>query len=616
MISALGDEPRLHLSLTSENNVQFQRGQSIDDSLWEQAVAWWADGRESDPGKDKFVVSLNDFIVRMGWLRSVWTSQNRSVLLSDELRKMLSSSKDEQALFESLIHRRVEAKNFNVKGLGLIRKLTPEQLQNVQSLVSMGNGANFSVPGAGKTTTALVTWRYLNLQNSVGRLLVVSPRSAFEAWESEPELCFSDDFKTEILGESMINPDTQILLVNYEQLERVDRRGRVGRWVAEHKAMVVLDEAHRVKGGGNSVRWRACRDVVRSASRVDLLTGTPMPQSLEDLRNLLCLSWPRIPRTYFSDSKLQSLSRGGVFVRTTKAELSLPKPLIIEEIIEPGLIQEQIYSALSRTYVGTFQLPSAEAALMGRKGRAVMTLLAAATNPGLLLGIDRDDSYLNLEWPPREVSSSEHLMNVISTYARYEMPRKYEWVRRFVEIAANEDRKVLIWSTFIGNLHALQRVLRPFSPALVYGATSNSERAENLKKFRTDSSCSVLLTNPQTLGEGISLHKTCHDAIYIDRSYNAGLYLQSLDRIHRLGLAPEDETRIHILGTAGTIDQRVSVRLRDKVDRLARALDDVGLVQVSMPDDELVLNREEVLGLNSLDLDDLFAHLNGDDVLR
>ena len=45
----------------------------------------------------------------------------------------------------------------------------------------------------------------------------------------------------------------------------------------------------------------------------------------------------------------------------------------------------------------------------------------------------------------------------------------------------------------------------------------------------------VLLANPQAMSEGISLHLECHDAIWLDRTYNAGQYLQGIDRIHRLG---------------------------------------------------------------------------------
>lgn len=603
------DQPALNLDLSKSGDVQIRRGQHVSDAQWAQVVLWWSDGKQSNATSEDLVVPLNEFVVRMGWLRSDWTNQNRKVHVSEELRVQLGGVRQAQERFEALITGKVQASQLDLSGLHLQRILTEQQIANISRLVAMDNGANFSVPGAGKTCTQLVVWKLLQLQERVGSLVVICPRSAFEAWMTEPEMCFEGAVYSQILDDTPIDPATDILILNYEQLEREGKRIRVKRWVRDNRALLVLDEAHRVKGGGASVRWRACRDVASVAARVDLLTGTPMPQSFEDLRNLLDLSWTRIPRSYFSDSRLQSLRRGQVFVRTTKSELGLPTPKIIEERVTPGVIQEQIYSALTRAYFGTFQLSSNDERLMGQKGRAVMSLLAAATNPGLLLGLERDDAYLNLQWPPREVASSAHLMNIVETYASVEIPPKYEWIRRFVEVAANDGRKVLVWSTFVGNLHALERVLSPFSPLVIYGATANADRRVLLDKFRQDSSCSVLLTNPQTLGEGVSLHKHCHDAVYVDRSYNAGLYLQSLDRIHRLGLSPDDETRVYLLGTLGTIDQRVSIRLRTKVDRLARAMDDGGLVRVSMPDDSLEIDRDEVLGLDSLDLDDLFSHL-------
>ena len=605
----MDNQPELNLRLAPRGDVQFVRGDSVSDVVWSRIISWWSDCHLQELTDRTFEVPMAEFVVRMGWLRSNWTSLGGYVSVSNELRTRLAGVREAQERFQNLASGEIDPPEIDLSHLGLTRDLTREQIANIRRLVSMDNGANFSVPGAGKTTTQLVVWRYLLASGRVGRLLVVCPRSAFEAWMTEPDACFFDHVPRQILDNAPIDPSSEILIVNYEQLEREDRKSRVKKWVGDNQALVVLDEAHRVKGGGASVRWRACRDVASVAARVDLLTGTPMPQSIEDLRNLLNLSWSKLPRSFLTDSRLHSLTRGGVFVRTTKSELGLPNPQIIEEVIKPGEIQEQIYSALIQAYIGTFQLPSADATFMGRKGKAVMTLLAAATNPGLLLGLGRDDAYLNLQWPPREVEASTHLMSIVAAYARSEMPPKYEWVRRFVEIATNKGRKVLVWSTFVGNLHALERVLSPFSPAVVYGATSSEDRVEQLNRFRHDSSCSVLLTNPQTLGEGISLHTICHDAIYVDRSYNAGLYLQSLDRIHRLGLAPDEETRIYLLGTAGTIDQRVSVRLRTKVDRLARALDDVGLVRVSMPDDALTFDRDEVLGADDLDLDDLFAHL-------
>lgn len=602
--------PSLDIDLAADDLVSISRGAGVDESTWQGVCSWW--GASTSGRADMSIrIEMHVFLHRIEYLSSIWGRDgSRSFQISDALRNRIMDVRTSRARLENLLQTERGSRLIELGELGLARSLTEEQLENISCLVMMDNGANFSVPGAGKTFCQLVVWRWLHVRGRVGKLLVICPRSAFEAWLAEPGLSFLKPPYAQIFGPEPILSRTEVLISNYEQLENSHKLSRLRRWVSESRSLIVLDEAHRLKGGAGSVRWRACRQLVSDAPRVDLLTGTPMPQGFEDLRNLFALSWSEIPRSFFSDARLQSLKRGSVFVRTTKAELNLPKLQILEERVPPGQIQGEIYSALRRMYVGRFSVSSADEQSLGRRGRAVMSLIAAATNPGLLMGLSVEDSYLNLQWPPREVQSDEKLMNVLATYAESEMPPKYLWVSRFVDVAARERRKVLVWSTFVGNLRALQRLLAPYHPALIHGATSLDDRAREIRRFRNDPNCSVLITNPQTLGEGISLHQVCHDAVYVDRSYNAGLYLQSIDRIHRLGLSPEQETRVFLLSTDGTIDQRVSNRLEDKIRRLAMAMDDTDLVRVSLPDEELTLDSAEVLGLDSIDLDDLFEHLN------
>ena len=87
----------------------------------------------------------------------------------------------------------------------------------------------------------------------------------------------------------------------------------------------------------------------------------------------------------------------------------------------------------------------------------------------------------------------------------------------------------------------------------------------------------VLVANPAACGEGISLHKVCHHAIYLDRNYNAAQYLQSEDRIHRLGLKKNQHTYVEIVCCKNSIDVSVHDRLRRKVARMADVLNDDGL---------------------------------------
>ena len=601
--------PVLIIELVDSFTVELVRGDFVSDLIWLQLTNWWSDGSAPFESSGKIQIAISDFILKREWLRSNWASLNRKVEYSEEVKQVLVSSREQLEEIRDLISAKKIVKPIDLSNLQLKRSLTKHQQLNVATLVAMKNGANFSVPGAGKTSTALVVWETLRSKNSVGKLLVICPRSAFEAWSSEPDQTFVGKTKIGEFSRESIDPSTEILIVNYEQLENSEKLGRVEAWVSSNNAMVIVDEAHRIKGGGNSVRWRACHRICASASRVDLLTGTPMPQDYNDLRNLFSLAWQRVPNSFFSDGTLRSLKRGGLFVRTTKTELELP-PVTIEEVeVEAGPIQRQIYSALCRAYVGSLHLDSADAQMVGRKGRAALTLLAVATNPGLLNGLTNDDSYLGLRWPLKELDGSVDLLNVVASYASHEIPNKYNWIRHFVEKAAKENRKVLIWSTFVGNLKAMQKILAPFEPAVVHGSIPYGDRQLEIERFRNSSSCSVLLTNPQTLGEGVSLHQVCHEAIYIDRSYNAGLYLQSLDRIHRLGLASDQVTKVYTLSTRQTIDQRVGLRLEQKIDRLAKAMDDVGLVRASIPDFTNSIDFMDIIELNDFDENDLYQHL-------
>ena len=117
-------------------------------------------------------------------------------------------------------------------------------------------------------------------------------------------------------------------------------------------------------------------------------------------------------------------------------------------------------------------------------------------------------------------------------------------------------------------------------------------REGQLKMFHNDPQCKVLIANPQACGEGISLHKVCHNAIYLDRTFNAAHYLQSMDRIHRLGLPKETETTIDIFVSKNTIDEPLINRLNTKIENMGKVLDDDSLLELVYDPSDIV---EDVL---------------------
>src|SRR5699024_5068456 len=113
---------------------------------------------------------------------------------------------------------------------------------------------------------------------------------------------------------------------------------------------------------------------------------------------------------------------------------------------------------------------------------------------------------------------------------------------------------------------------------LIYGQTPKEDRVGLINDFR-DGTAQVLISNPATLGESISLHQTVHDAVYFEYNFNLTFMLQSRDRIHRLGLEKDQYTRYYYLMTEGNkahngfIDQLVYIRLKEKEEIMMNAIE-------------------------------------------
>jgi SNF2 family DNA or RNA helicase len=191
------------------------------------------------------------------------------------------------------------------------------------------------------------------------------------------------------------------------------------------------------------------------------------------------------------------------------------------------------------------------------------------------------------------VKGDEPLVRLLQQYQTHEVPWKYDRVRAIVAEEAVRGKKVLVWSTFVRNLKILRTFLKEYEPAVVHGGVPSADRnpptdavtrEAEFDRFRNDPSCKVLLANPAACGEGVSLQHWCHHAVYLDRTFNAGHYLQSQDRIHRIGLPEGTLTRFTLLVSRGTIDETVEGRLRDKIEAMAKLMNDPGLVRVSLPE--------------------------------
>lgn len=484
--------------------------------------------------------------------------------------------------------------------------LTDFQRRDIAQLLSLQHGANFSVPGAGKTRVGLAVFSAMREQGAVRRLLVVCPKSAYESWSYESNLCFKEPLKAQVMSGSP-DPGTDILIVNYERLDR--SLATLAAWLRTAPAMVILDEAHRMKLGARGIYGSACMALGPLSHRRLILTGTPAPNGARDLENLLSFVWPghgrRVVMQAVAGGDLAHASQvlRPLFTRTTKSELGLPpfETRIRYVPMPPHSLHREVYDALVGRYTARAEAGRGD---FDALGKAMLRMLMAATSPALLLEGESRYAPLDYQVPPLDVPQTDSLYALLKRLPEYELSPKYKEALSIVGENAAMGRKTLVWTTFVRSLTTMERLFAAYQPAVVHGGTP--DREEQLKRFREDPDCHVLLSNPATLGEGISLHHACHDAVYVDRDFMAGRFLQSLDRIHRLGLSPGTETRVTVLAAEDTIDEVVALRLEEKLEFMGKILDDPSVQQLADLQEEPSL----AAGMDMADVRALLRHLD------
>lgn len=454
--------------------------------------------------------------------------------------------------------------------IGFSRRLTENQLHNLVKISHFSAAATFSVPGAGKTTEAL-SYFFINADAS-DKLLVIAPKNAFGAWEEQLEACSDGlgivNFVRLTGGEAAINAalkaKPRFSLITYEQLIRV--KNLIFQFLLQEDIFLFLDESHRVKGGKSTRRVEAVLALASLPKRKLILSGTPMPQGPRDLISQFLFLYPD-KTGVVNEANVVSMIHP-VYVRTTKGELGIP-PLRHEvKMIPMSPVQREVYLTLKSEMARKLNphLSDFSRGELRRIGKCVLKVLEFVSNPALLA------DHLEYAFDPR-------ITNVLLSA---ESPKIAYTCRRTRELAS-ENKKVLIWSSFVKNTEYLAFRLSDLGAEYIHGGVDAGDeddsdtREGKIKRFHNDPSCKVLVANPAACSEGISLHRVCQHAIYLDRSFNAAHYMQSEDRIHRLGLSPDANPVVEFVECEDSVDQVVRARLEAKVSRMAKALEDSSL---------------------------------------
>jgi len=505
----------------------------------------------------------------------------------------------------------------------VLRPLRDIHLRAAYFEYEMMRAANFSVPGAGKTAMLLGVFAYLNREDVDGnekltRILVISPINAFDSWKREFKAVFGYKKELRVIDAQNKNFKDQLkfdwgisnlVLVNYESLSgHIDQLKQL----IDNNTLLVFDEVHRVKNPYGQ-RAQYALELSQIPKFKYVLTGTPIPNKYSDIYNFLHILYGNEYSSFFGWDidelknprvrKIKEINQAlhPFFWRTNKEDLKVPK---VDDdilcIVHPSEDQIQLAEAIYFNETSSFA--------------KLIRLIQASTNPELVnFAIDYDElmTFDDDETKSERISgiSQNEFIELLGGDNKSTQNNLYQNLNadtmispkfakgiKLVTKLVSEGKKVLVWGIFVNTIKKIQAALEKEGIAvnLVYGGTPKEERVQLIDDFR-DGDVQVLVSNPQTLGESISLHQTVHDAVYFEYDFNLTYMLQSRDRIHRLGLEDNQYTRYYYLQTEsedymsnrpGYIDDKIYKRIKEKEQIMYEAIDD-NTLSVEYSEDEI-----------------------------
>lgn len=404
--------------------------------------------------------------------------------------------------------------------------------------------------GLGKTLQALALLAALRKSEIVDRksefingpakpALVVAPASLVENWRREA-VRFIPHFKVFVhhgasrLEGSPATGNYDLILTSYATLAN-DR----GLFANASWRCVIADEAQHIKNR-RTRNARALR-ALTAESRF-LLTGTPLENSLNDLRALFEFLLPgflkpvppglRADERQWHDDRLRTQT-APYLLRRRKIDVAPELPAKIEQVVycDPAPEQKALYRRTQEDSERSLLAMETKGANSGALRLATLTQL------------------LRL----RQVCCDPRLVEPTALPA---WSAKLAAFRELMDEILDEGHRVLVFSQFTSLLALLQEELKASATPYSYldGTMAPRERQAAVDAFQSDESIPVFLLSLKAGGTGLNL-TGADTVIHFDPWWNPAVEAQATDRAHRIG-----QSRVvtsYKLICSGTVEEQV-----------------------------------------------------------
>ena len=426
--------------------------------------------------------------------------------------------------------------------------------------------------GLGKTVQALGFLEAVRTEKyEDGPCLVVCPASLVENWRREARR-FTPSLR--VLAHHGQSRETNIevikshdlIITSYGTLAR-----DIGAFSLIHWGVAVCDEGQNIK----NARAQSAKAVKQlHAKGRFILTGTPIENSLEDLRSIFGFLMPGylpkpqdrgLEESKWHDERLLAMAAPYI-LRRSKVAVAPELPPKIEQILYCDLEEKQadLYKHIQEsTRNAIFEME------MG--GASEASVRMAAFNQLLRL---------------RQVCADPRILD--PKLAETDSAKLQAFLE-LLEESKDAGHRILLFSTFVSALKIIRDALDERDIPYGYLDGSTRDRQKVCDTFNNTPTIPVLLMSLKAGGTGLNL-TGADTVVHYDPWWNPAAEAQATDRAHRIGQT-RTVTSIKLIA-AGTIEERVMELQRTKSEMLRKLLteSDSASSSISLADIKALLN--------------------------
>ena len=420
--------------------------------------------------------------------------------------------------------------------------------------------------------------------------LVVCPASLLENWRREaarfaPQLRVFVHHGQQRLASANDIAAHDLVITSYGTLARDQLL-----FAAVAFSTIIADEAQHIKNrrSQNAAALRALKAHARF-----LLTGTPLENSLEDLRSLFEFLLPgylqKVPaglrgdeRTWY-DERLKALTAPYI-LRRTKQAVAPELPEKLEQVVwcELTPTQAALYrETQERSERELFDLEAGGASEAKLKFAALTQLLRLrqiCCDPRLV--VTADESSQN-----RQILAGESADQPNSDEIGYRESAKLEAFNELLAEAVDDGHRVLVFSQFTSLLALLRTELDAQQLTYCYldGSMPALARQAEVDRFQSSSDVPLFLLSLKAGGTGLNL-TGADTVVHYDPWWNPAAEAQATDRAHRIG--QKRVVTSYKLIASGTVEEKVLALQAEKRALLAGVFEasDAAAAKLSLAD--------------------------------